>query len=150
MSCGAAWVVLAWPHRHSTAEAGRSCRVLLAGFCIGALTAIFLNLVLPMETPMVSWPASCSRPLLEWSFADPLAWLAGNQASWAQLLAAACSPLPSSLTQIVPAPTSKGLPINQEPSFIRHDDDNMEPPSQEPMAKYDAAASGAPAGAIVV
>ncbi|EFN55989.1 hypothetical protein CHLNCDRAFT_145360 [Chlorella variabilis] len=77
--------------------------ILETGFCIGALTAIFLNLVLPMETPM-----------------------------------------------IVPAPTSKGLPINQEPSFIRHDDDNMEPPSQEPMAKYDAAASGAPAGAIVV
>jgi hypothetical protein len=37
--------------------------VLEEGFCIGALIAIFLNLVLPMETPMVRPAAAAAPPL---------------------------------------------------------------------------------------
>jgi hypothetical protein len=74
---------------------------------VGALTAILLNLLFPMETPM-----------------------------------------------IVPAPTSKGLPIHQEPSFIRQgDDDDLTPPMQEAMSKYDSsvhANKDSPTGAVVV
>lgn len=81
--------------------------VLETGFCVGALTAILLNLLFPMETPM-----------------------------------------------IVPAPTSKGLPIHQEPSFIRQgDDDDLTPPMQEAMSKYDSsvhANKDSPTGAVVV
>lgn len=45
------------------------------------------------------------------------------------MLSSQTSSPPTPRAQIVPAPTSKNLPINQEPSFIRRDDD-MDAPSQ--------------------
>ncbi len=60
---------------------------------------------------------------------------------------------------VVPAPTSKNLPVNQEPSFIRQgesdDDASYGAPAQEAISKMDTAAkdtsaNGAPKGAVVV
>ncbi len=45
------------------------------------------------------------------------------------MLSSQTSSPPTPRAQIVPAPTSKNLPINQEPSFIRRDED-MDAPSQ--------------------